>query len=371
MEEKKKAILQETDLLELVSNLWKSRKMFVRNLGIAAIVGLIVAFSIPKEYTSKVVLAPEVTGESSIGGSLSSLASMAGLNIGTSNGSDALYPELYPQIVSSAPFIAELFSVRVQSQDGEINTTYYDYLYNHQKRPWWAYITIACKKVAKAIGSLFVSEKKASGDDTVNPFNFTIKQRNVANSIKDAVSVFVNKKDQIITLSVTAQDPLICATMTDSVKVKLQEAITEYRTKKARNDLKFAEKMYTDAQTEYFEAQKRYAIYSDKNQSVIKASYLTESERLRNEMDLAFSVYNQMAQQLQMSKIKVQERTPVFTEVEPATVPLLASSMSRALILFLWILLAFIGTAAWILCKPVVVSWCSKIKRYETANNNK
>lgn len=368
MEEKKKAILQETDLLELVSNLWNSRKLFVRNIGIAAVIGLIVAFSIPKVYTSKVVLAPEVSGESNIGGSLSSLASMAGINIGTSNGSDALYPELYPQIVSSAPFIAELFKVQVKSQDGELCTTYYDYLYNHQKLPWWKHIIVTCRKVVKAVASLFSSQKPTAGGDVVDPFNFTRNQRNVANSVKDAVSVFVDKKDQLITLSVTAQDPLISATMTDSVKVKLQDAIIAYRTKKACRDLEFSEKMYADAQKEYFDAQKRYAIHSDKNQSVVLDSYLIETERLRNEMDLAYSVYNQMAQQLQVSKIKVQERTPVFTEVEPVTVPLLGSGMSRALILFIWIFLGLVCTAAWILCKPVVISWCSKIQNYEHQN---
>lgn len=48
-------------------------------------------------------LAPESGGKSG-GGSMGALAAMAGINLGTSSGEDALSPELYPDIVSSTPF---------------------------------------------------------------------------------------------------------------------------------------------------------------------------------------------------------------------------------------------------------------------------
>ena len=50
---------QEIDLIELAQKLWKERKFLLKGCGIAVVVGLIVAFSIPKEYTTTVKLAPE------------------------------------------------------------------------------------------------------------------------------------------------------------------------------------------------------------------------------------------------------------------------------------------------------------------------
>lgn len=370
-QENRKPILKETDLLDLAARLWTKRKLFVRNLIIATVLGVVVALSIPRQYTAQVVLAPEVAAETGLGGSLGSLASMAGITLGGSTGGDAIYPELYPQIISSAPFLVSLFKVHVDSQDGEISTNYYDYIYKYQSIPWWGYITKAIKKTLKAVVALFISEPSGNGEGEPNPFNLTREQRIVAETINNSINVFVNKKDQVTTLSVTAQDPLICATLTDSVKVKLQEAITTYRTKKARNDLEFAEKMYQEAQEDYIDAQKKYAAYSDRNQSLIMRSFEAEGERLENEMQLAFTVYNQTAQQLQLARMKVQERTPAFAEVEPASVPMQPSGIPRTVIVLLWMFLAVVCTATWLIFKPVIASFMMNLRKYETIESEK
>ena len=78
-------------------------------------------------------------------------------------------------------------------------------------------------------------------------------------------------------------------------------------------------------------------------------SYKTEEERLQNEMNVAYGLYNQMAQQLQMSKAKVMEITPVYTVVQPATVPLRAAKPKRAMLLIGFIFLGGVGSVAWIL----------------------
>ena len=70
------------------------------------------------------------------------------------------------------------------------------------------------------------------------------------------------------------------------------------------------------------EAQQKYARFMDGNQNIIMQSFRTEQERLQNEMNLAYGVFTQVSQQLQLAKAKVQEITPVYTVVQPATVPL-------------------------------------------------
>ena len=83
---------------------------------------IVVAFSIPKEYSASVSLASELQGEENIAGGLGSLASMAGINF---NSGGAIVPILYPDVVYSNKFLVRLSDVRVKSLQGDIDTDYF------------------------------------------------------------------------------------------------------------------------------------------------------------------------------------------------------------------------------------------------------
>ena len=339
---------QEIDLVELARKVWANRRLVFKWCGIAVIVGLMVAFSIPKEYTTTVTLAPETTdGSRSLGG-LSALAGMAGISVGGTEGGDALFPELYPDIVSSTGFSVELFSVPVRDMDGELQTDLYTYLQEHQRSPWWSVILSFPFKCLGWVTSLF-QDKEAEGEGSVDPFQLTKEQTEVVKSLNQRIAVSVDKKTSVITLSVTMQDPLISATMTDTVMQKLQDHITNYRTSKARHDLDFAQELYDEARAKYYDAQQTYAAYVDANQNIALRSVQTKEERLRNEMTLAYNLYNQTAQQLQLAKAKVQENTPAYTVVQAATVPLRASKPSKPMVLVGCVFLAGVASVGWIL----------------------
>lgn len=150
---------EEIDLLELALKVWAERKWILKCCGYAVIVGLVIAFSIPKEYTATATIAPELSDGKS-GGGLSSLAAMAGFNINTSSGADAIYPDLYPDIVSSTPFITGLFNIPVKDLEGKIDTTLYCYLDEYQRSPWWSVITSAPFKVLGWVVSLYKDEEE-------------------------------------------------------------------------------------------------------------------------------------------------------------------------------------------------------------------
>lgn len=245
---------QEIDLIELAQKVWASRKLVFKACGIAALVGLVVAFSIPKEYSTSVTLAPESGGKSG-GGSMGALAAMAGINLGTSSGEDALSPELYPDIVSSTPFLIELFDVKVKDQKAKVDTTLYAYLKEEQRSPWWSAIFSAPFKVLGWTLSLFKDEPE-EGDAKLDPFRLTRDESAIADALSKRISVSVDKKTGVTTLSVTMQDPLISASLTDTVMHCLQNYITDYRTNKARHDLAFTEKLYGEAKASYESAQK-------------------------------------------------------------------------------------------------------------------
>ena len=272
---------------------------------------------------------------------MGALAAMAGINMGSSVGEDALYPDLYPDIVSSTPFLTELFDVKVKDDKEKVDTTLYVYLDEHQRAPWWGAIISAPFKVLGWTISLFKDD-----------------EADIAEALSKRIAVSVDKKTGVTTLTVTMQDPLISASLTDTVMHRLQNYITEYRTNKARHDLAFTEKLYTEAKANYTDAQSKYASFVDANQNIILLSYRAEQERLQNEMSLAYNVYTQVAQQLQMAKAKVQEITPVYTVVQPATVPLRPSKPSKPMILIGFVFLAGVGSVGWILfIKDLLKGW--------------
>ena len=339
---------EEIDLLELALKVWAERRWILKCCSYAVIVGLVIAFSIPKEYTATATIAPELSDGKS-GGGLSSLAAMAGFNINTSSGADAIYPDLYPDIVSSTPFITGLFNIPVKDLEGIIDTTLYCYLDKYQRSPWWSVIISAPFKALGWVASLFKDEKDEDRITKLDPFHLTVKESSIAKLLSNSISVSVDKKTGLATLSVTMQDARIAACLTDSVMYRLQSYVTDYRTNKARQDFEFQKKLFERKKKEYETAQENYAKFSDTNKNIILQSYRAEQVRLENEMNLAYQVYTSVAQQLQMAEAKVQEITPVYTVVEPAMVPIRASKPGKGMILVGIIFTTGIVCISWIL----------------------
>ena len=346
---------QEIDWMEILRKIIAIRKTLYKAAGVGVVLGIIIALSIPKQYTVTVTLSPEMGGDKA-GGGLASLASSF-LGEGATSSSDALNATLAPDIVASTPFILELFNTRVQTLNGELYTTLVVYL-DEQKQPWWGYIKAAPGLAIGAIKSLFSEET-----DTVsvlNPFLLTPKEAGKVANIKKAIIAEVNKKTTMTTITVTLQDPKVTAIVADSVVAKLQQYIIDYRIKKAKEDCAYLEQLYKERQQEYYEAQSKYAHYFDSNLNIALQSVRAEQERLQNDMNLTYQIYSQVAQQLQVARAKIQEEKPVFAVVEPATVPLQPSGTSRKVILVGIVFIAICGTGAW---KLIGHLYWNKIKK--------
>lgn len=338
---------REIDLVELAAGLWQGRRRIMKWCLWGALAGLVIAFSIPREYTVTVKLAPEVQGGKGVTGSLGALASMAGISMGNVSSADAMSPELYPDIVQSVPFMTGLFGVEVTGEEGGTAMPLYDYVSGELRATWWSTLVKAPFKALGWFVDLFRTEEP-EGTGGTDPFRLTEEEDEVVRELRERVTASVDRKTLVVSLSVTMQDPLVAATLTDTVMRDLQEHITRYRTEKARVDLEFTQRLHDEAQGKYYEAQSRYARYMDQNQALSRRSLRTEQKRLQNEMSLAYNLYNQTAQQLQLAKAKVQESTPVYAVVQAATVPLKPSKPAKALIILGCVFLAGAAAAAWI-----------------------
>ena len=187
--------------------------------------------------------------------------------------------------------------------------------------------------------------------EQVNPFKLTKEQTDIMKAIDQNVVCDVDKKTMVITINVTDQDALICATMADSVKHRLQNFITDYRTSKARVDLEYNKKLSVEAKSRYEQARNRYTAYSDSHRGVTSQSGQTKEADLQNEMNLQQQIYQQVVAQLQQAEMKVQQETPAFTTLQSATVPVLKAGPKRAQMCLIFLFLAFLGTTGWILYK--------------------
>lgn len=345
----------EIDWMEILRKIISIRKTLYKAAGVGVILGILIALSIPKQYTVTVTLSPEMSGDKA--GGLASLASSFLGGSASSGSNDALNVTLAPDIVASTPFVLDLFDARVQTLDGKLDTTLTAYL-DEQKQPWWGYIKAAPGMAIGAIKSLFSEET-----DTVsvlNPFQLTEKEAGKVKGLRQAITAEVDKKTTMTTITVTLQDPKVTAIVADSVVAKLQQYIVDYRIKKAKEDCAYLEELYKERQQEYYDAQSKYAHYFDSNRNIAFQSVRAEQERLQNDMSLAYQVYSQVAQQLQVARAKIQEEKPVFAVVEPASIPLIPSGTSRKMILAGIVFLTICFTGAW---KLVGSSYWNQIKK--------
>ena len=271
-------------------------------------------------------------------------------------------------MIESTPFIVGLFDVQVTTLDSTVTTNLYDYLQNVQKKTWTEHIKNGVSRSIKAVVSLFVKNPFKQSSDTIDPFYLSLDQEQVVSSVKkEVVSAFVNKSDLLITLSATTQDPLVSATLVDSVRTRLQQEIIDYRTKKARHDMEYYQSLVEDSRKEYKKLEEKYARYTDEHQNPFLTSIKAERDDLETQMQTAYNVYSQMVQQYEASKAKVQEATPSFTIIQPASISTKPSSTPKIVVALIWTCLFVFVTALWIILRDTLRSWGRRIKNPQQA----
>ena len=328
MEEKKQAPINITDIFK---KLWPHKKLYFKVLPATLILTYLFTLFIPRYYKCTVSLAPEPTGASLSGslGSLGSIASSMGLGSLSKMGAhDALISEIYPDILESNDFIAELMTVKVQTQEGDVKTNYYTYLRDHQSYPWWVHIR-------GAVSEIFLTKQQSA----------------IFKSVSGKIKCTIDKKTDIVSIVVKDQDPLIAATMAQATCQKLQEFITNYRTNKAKIDYEYYKKLTDTAKADYEKVRRKYGATSDANMDVTMKSMELLLTDLENDMQLKYNIYTAMGAQMQSAAAKLQEATPAFTVIESASVPTKPAGPRRLIISIFMTILAAFGLSGYILTR--------------------
>lgn len=335
------------DIRIIFKQIRDNKILFYKVLSIVFVLSCIYILGIPRYYTSDAKLAPEMGGSST--GSIGSIASAFGFDLSNMETADAIYPTLYPDLMEDDGFVTGLFNIRVVSQDGQINTTYYDYLRKHQKKSIWSY-PITWIKI------LFTFKKKDQGskEGKFDPYNLSGPDYDIAESIRGNIMFNFNEKTGIVSIKTKAQDPLICKTLADSVMAHLQDFITEYRTNKARIDFDYYRHLATKAKEDYEKVRRVYASMADATTNVSLKSVELKLQDIENDMQLKFNAYTTVNNQLEAAKAKVQERTPAFTTLKGAAVPQKPAGPKRVFFVLFMLILSSVVTAAIVLRHDII-----------------
>lgn len=336
------------DLNQIVKKVWKRKSLFYIAWPITFVLACALILCVPRYYKSTVKLAPELGNNSSMG-ALGSIASDFGFDIGALESDDAISPLLYPELVASPNFLVSLFDIHVKNEDGTIDTDYYTYLRYHQKKTLYMQPFYWLKRQINKI----LKKKKVTGrnndDGKIDPTRLSEDDDRVVKGLQKNIICNVDKKTIVISITVTDQDRIICADIADSVRVRLQHFITDYRTSKARIDAEHYRILTEDAYKAYKLSIARYSDFCDSHMNSILQSYLSKRDELENDMQLKMNTYTALNTQWETAKSRIQEKTPAFTLLEVASAPVKPAGPKRMLFVLGMLILTTFGTIIYIL----------------------
>lgn len=351
---------------------WQHRKLMGRLAALGVFVGLIVWLSIPNEYQTDIftVAEPRVVYVDQYGVVTTNSASADRIR-------DAILPSNYYRFMTSPTFLLPLTHIPVTLDDDEhTSMTLYDYMAEHQRYPWWQYVISGVFSIPR----LMLAPFRGGDEDTLSarqslretlPMDnegvvwLSRKDARVVKALKRRFDVSVDVDKQSVTLMVRMQDPLVSATVADSLLAHIQRYMTRYRREKEQKLLTENERLLRQAREDYYRAQDEYAHYADSHQDLATATARAERAKLSVRMQLAEREYRRADRLVQASRRRVAMERPVLTVIEGARVPRHPVSPSAPLTIGGWLLVAVGGGLGWLWLKRAhfVIRWRRRPRR--------
>lgn len=359
----------EIDLTEILRKLWVKRKFILKTTGIFLLIGLFVALFSPIKYTAHCTVVPQ-SGKDGSGGNLGGLAAMMGVNIGTgASGGETLSPNVYPQIVKSVPFTREIMQtpIKVEKSEGK-EITLYDFYTNKEYQPF--NLIGSVKKYTIGLPFLLINairgsdmQEEAHPSDSLSLPTLNKDEERVYQAIQGSMQLNLNPKEGYITIDYTFPEAEAAARITDKVRKTLEQYVMAFKSEKMEDNLAFVQQSFDEAQEDFQQKQDRLAIFQDANRGLTTASARATEQRLRSEYDIAFTVYNELAKQLEQAKLAVKESKPVLTVIEPVVVPVQKSAPRRSIIIAGFLFLGLVTAIGWIFTKPFIAEVVQGVKQ--------
>lgn len=353
----------EIDITDLLKKLWVKRGFILKVTGIFVLIGLFIAFFSPILYTSSCTVIPQNSSRSG-GGGLGGVAAIMGVNLGTAMMTEGtLSPVVYPEIIKSVPFTREIMKteVIVEKSNGR-PITLYDYYSDKQYRDF--NVLSAVKRYTIGLPGVIIGamrgnkepeiEESTTVGDSTTVYTLSLEEKSVYDAIQGSLQINPNSKDGSVSLSYTFPEARVAAQVTDKLYRTLESYVSQFKSEKLNDNLLFVDQSYETARADFLDAQNRLSAFQDANRSLTTASARSMETRLRNEYEIAFTVYRELATQREQAKIAVKENQTILTLVNPPVVPLEKSAPRRSKTMMVFLMLGIVVAVGWVFISPFI-----------------
>ena len=350
----------EIDLIELLKKVYLEKKFILKTSILAALFGIVYALFQPNEFTSSTTFIPQLSSGVKTGGSsLSGLASLAGINIGSMESSSEFPPSLYPQVVNGIPFKLDLLSSNINLNGKEILVK--DYFSNQGSS---LNILGTIKKYTIGLPSLLLGSFNAQDVAPSKSEIYSVSQEDQAlfYAIEGVLSLSINEKEGFITISFTDNNKNDAAQITQIAQNLLQEKIIEFKNRSSKEMLDFALKQYSEKKESYEKLQDERAVFVDKNINISSSLFQNKLSRIESEVNISAAIVQQLASQVEQAKLQVNKDTPVFTTIQPVTIPSERSAPKRSQIVLIFGFLGLVLSIGYVLIKEPAMEIIKSIK---------
>ena len=342
----------EIDLIALIKSLWLGKKIILKiSLGFA-VLGILVALSSPVVFTASSTFLPQ-SSQSGGSSSLSGVASLVGINLGGNISGNEIPPSIYPQITESVPYKRVLLELPLSINQSEPDVLLKDYLLNKKETSFDLIGSLKKYTIMLPFTILTAIKGKPKGNDKVlkSEMSVSLEEEELFKTLSGMLSLSVNAKEGFVNLSASMGDPLICAIVAKGAQEILQKSVIDYKIKSASELLTFNQKQLDLKKIEFDSLQNKLALFKDSNLNIIDSRFENRLSGMEAEFGIVNAVYQELSKQLEQSKLQVSKDTPVFSVIQPVTIPNVRSAPKRSLMVLIYTFIGFVLGCGFVLTK--------------------
>jgi uncharacterized protein involved in exopolysaccharide biosynthesis len=361
---------EDIDLIKVFKNIWGHRKLIIIFTFIAALVGIVVAVTSKNVFTAYSTFLPKEVSKPSANRNLSTVASLAGINLGTMQSSMSEIPiQLYPKLMQSNRFVESLIKINVDVNGMKIS--FEDYLQkNNDSEGFLSKIKKYVVSIPSILAKPLITSKKLTTLDSglLGIAKLTKEKETIYELIKNQIVFLeIDKKNGLIKLGVTLENPNIAARIAKEAQILLQKEIINFKIKNTQEQLIFTEKLFEQKKAEFEKKQDELASVRDQNLNISSSTLQNRIKRLESEVNIASALYEELAKQVETARIQIIKDTPVFTIIDPVMIPNKKTAPNRSFLVIVYTFLGLISILGYVLVKEPLKIILIKIREVEGA----
>ncbi len=310
----------------LSANKWK----FVIINTVVLIVVLLYLFLLAKPYyISSVTILPDYGSKASMG-NLSSLASLAGINIGGEGPSTEIYANLIKSESVLSPVIYSKY--KTEEYADSVNLIEYFDIQSDDNE------------------SLSIRERE----------KFLLMMKKLGET---AVSTNLDKTTKILELNVRMPESKFAADVANKIVASLDNYIRTQRKSFATEQSYYLEKRIGQVKDSLEIAENRLRDFTDRNRGFINSPILMiEQGRLQREVEILQAVYIEITKQYELVQIEKIKDTPVLNIMEEAKDPIKKAGPKRGIILLGTLFFSVIVSGAYFMFKDEITPYIKLLR---------